>query len=65
MGDGARALRFLGLAPEHQLREVDFANAVHACGAAPAGALLGEAVGAFRRLQGLRRKGKGPGPRAG
>jgi hypothetical protein len=57
VGDGGRALRFLGLAPESQLREVDFANAIHACGAAPDGALLGEAIGAFRRLQALRRKG--------
>lgn len=31
MGDGARALRYLCLAPEAQLREVDFANAIHAC----------------------------------
>lgn len=53
MGDGPRALRYLGLAPEPQLREVDFANAIHACAAASSAALLDEAVGAFRRLQGL------------
>lgn len=52
MGDGPRALRYLGLAPESQLREVDFANAIHACAASSA-ALLDEAVGAFRRLEGL------------
>lgn len=65
MGDGKRALRYLGLAPEAQLTEMDFANAIHACAASSAqgnsggggargGALLvQEAVGALRRLQGL------------
>lgn len=64
MGDGRRALRYLGLAPEAQLTEMDFANTIHACaassaqgnggGAAGGGALLvEEAMGALRRLQGL------------
>lgn len=52
MGDGPRAQRYLGLAPEAQLREMDFTNTIHAC-AASSSALLDEAVGAFRRLQGL------------
>lgn len=70
MGDGARALRYLGLAPEAQLTEIDFANAIHACAAAAAaavaaagngggngggsGGMVEAAVAAFRRLQGLR-----------
>lgn len=60
VGDGKRALRYLGLAPEAQLTELDFANAIQACAAA-AGMngggkqqLVEEAVGAFRRLQGLK-----------
>ena len=62
VGDGPRALRYLGLAPESQLREMDFANAIHACAATGStgdgrmAALLDEALGAFRRLQGLGRR---------
>lgn len=41
VGDGARALRYLGLAPEAQLTEIDFANAIHACAAAAAVAVGG------------------------
>ncbi len=47
MGDGTRALRYLGLMTETQLREIDFVSTIHACAAEN---LTQEAVDVFRRL---------------
>lgn len=54
IGDGRRALRYLGMVNDYQLREIDCVSTIYACAAE---GLTDEAVSVFRRL--ARRK-RGP-----
>lgn len=53
IGDGTRALRYLGMMKDRQMREMDFVSTIHACAAE---GLTDEAVGVFRRLAEMKRQ---------
>jgi len=53
IGDGKRALRYLGMVKDRQMREMDFVSTIHACAAE---GLTDEAVSVFRRLAEMKRQ---------
>lgn len=53
IGDGKRALRYLGMMKDRQMREMDFVSTIHACAAE---GLTDDAVSVFRRLAQLKRQ---------
>ncbi|GAB5031417.1 pentatricopeptide repeat containining protein [Nannochloropsis oceanica] len=53
IGDGKRALRYLGIMKHRHMREIDVVSTIHACAAE---GLTDDAIGTFRRLAEMKRE---------